>query len=38
MMIMMLMLDGDVINGDGDGDEVGVEYVKWVLIYCIDDI
>ena len=31
VMIMVLLIDGDVINGDGDGDEVGVEYVKCQL-------
>ena len=25
-----------VIDGDGDGDEVDVEYVTWYKRYCID--
>ena len=27
-----------VIDGDGGGDEVGGEYVKWILKCCIDDM
>ena len=29
VMIMILVIDGDVI--DGDDDEVGREYVEWLL-------